>query len=390
MLPVAPLPATTGTVTRPQLVASSAPDYTILKYLEKGGALAAPTVDNWDPTAGVGDVSTFTPMFTVAATGGTHTTVQAALAAATAVGGTARVYVRVMPGTYRETICIKAGPPITLYSTTADASQTVIVNNANAGKMYVDATTQPAWNTCAATNPPAAGANYGTSGSATVAIYVKDFQAKNLTFANDFDESGMTSNLQAVALMTQNDKLVFENVRLLGNQDTLYVKSNNIDNAYRAYFKGSTVEGDVDFIFGRGVMVLDGCTINYTSARRGPTNGGNIISPSTDARNLYGTLIINSMLTADGATNAGTVALGRAWDEGGTSGATMWPATAGITNYPNGQAVIRQSMLGAHIIGAAPWAAAASTGRPYSTAASSSFPANRLFEYMNTGAGAAP
>jgi len=295
-----------------------------------------------------------------------------------------------MPGTYREMICIKAGPPITLYSTSTDASQTVIVNNANAGRMYVDATTTPQWNTCAATNPPAAAANYGTSGSAAVAIYVKDFQAKNLTFQNDFDETGMSNNLQAVALMTQADKLVFENVRVLGNQDTLYVKSNNVDNVYRAYFKGCYVEGDVDFIFGRGVMVLDGCTINYTSARRGPTNGGNVISPSTDARNLYGTLIINSMFTADSATNAGTVKLGRAWDEGGSSGAAMWPATAGATNYPNGQAVIRQSMLGAHINGTAPWDNAASTNRPYSSTATANYPANRLFEYMNTGAGAAP
>jgi pectinesterase len=190
--------------------------------------------------------------------------------------------------------------------------------------------------------------------------------------------------------MTQNDKQIYENVRLLGNQDTLYVKSNNVDNAYRVYFKGCFVEGDVDFIFGRGVMVLDGCTINYTSARRGASNGGNVISPSTDARNLYGTLIINSMFTADTATTAGSVALGRAWDEGGTSGATMWPATAGATNYPNGQAVIRNTMLGAHIIGAAPWPAAATTGRPYSSTATTAFPANRLYEYMNTGAGAAP
>jgi len=91
------------------------------------------------------------------------------------------------------------------------------------------------------------------------------------------------------------------------------------------------------------------------------------------------------MFTADSATNAGTVKLGRAWDEGGASNAAMWPATAGATNYPNGQAVIRQSMLGAHINGTAPWDNAASTNRPYSSTATANYPANRLFEYMNTG-----
>ena len=255
----APLPALTGTATRPQLAASAATDYTILKYFEKGGSLLTGlTTDNWDPTAGVGDVATFTATYTVAASGGTHTTVQAALEAAVAAGGTTRVYIKVNPGTYRETICIKAGPPITLYGTTADASQTVIVNGANAGKMYVDATTQPAWNPCAASAAPAAGTNYGTSGSAAVAIYARDFQAKNLTFANDYVEVG-TSNIQAVALMTQNDKQIYENVRVLGNQDSLYMKSGNAGQIARNYFKNCYIEGDTDFVFGRATVVLDGC-----------------------------------------------------------------------------------------------------------------------------------
>ena len=55
--------------------------------------------------------------------------------------------------------------------------------------------------------PPAVDATYGTSGSAAVAFYARDFQAKNLTFANDYVEVG-TSNIQAVALMTQQDKLI--------------------------------------------------------------------------------------------------------------------------------------------------------------------------------------
>jgi len=369
---------------RPQLAASAAPDYTILKYFEKSGSLlTGVTADSWNPTAGVGDVATFTPTYTVAATGGTHTSVQAALDAAVAAAGSTRVYIKVNPGTYRETVCIKSNtPPITLYGT--DAATTIIVNNANAGKLYVDAATQPAWNPCAATTPPAAGAKYNTSGSAAVAIYARDFQAKNLTFANDFAEGTTTTDIQAVALMTQNDRQIYENVRVLGNQDSLYMKSGNTGQVARNYFKNCYVEGDTDFIFGRATVVMDGCEIKYLSARRG--GGGYVVSPSTDFRNAYGLLIINSMLTAEAGTPAASVYLGRAWDEGNSSG---YPTVDANQGYPNGQTVIRESMLGAHIIAAAPWDKAATSGRAYSSTATATLPANRLWEYMNTGAGAA-
>src|SRR4029077_8118861 len=127
-------------------------------------------------------------------------------------------------------------------------------------------------NACAV--PSGTATTFGTSGSATFAVFSRDVQLKNLTLVNDFDETGMTNNLQAVALETQGDKLVFENVRMLGNQDTLYVKSGNIDTVTRNYFKGCYVEGDVDAIFGRGVLVMDGSEIKYVSNRRGPLNGG--------------------------------------------------------------------------------------------------------------------
>jgi pectinesterase len=243
--------------------------------------------------------------------------------------------------------------------------------------------TAPVWNPCASGTAPAVGATYGTSGSATMAIYARDFHAKNLTISNDFDEAGGSSSVQAVALMTQNDKLIFENVRMLGNQDTLYVKTGNVDTVQRAYFKACTVEGDVDFIFGRATFVLDGCTIRQVSNRR---TTGNVISPSTDARNGYGLLIINSMIVADAGVSANGIALGRAWDEG--FGSMTYPAATGI--YPNGQAVIRQSVLDAKVNAATPWSAAATTSRAYTSTPMGTLPANRLWEFANTGPGAAP
>ncbi|WP_433929421.1 pectinesterase family protein [Sorangium cellulosum] len=373
--------STTGTEARPQLTGAQAAHHTVLKHLEKAGELASGLVtDSWDPTAGAGDVGGFTPTYTVAASGGTHRTVQSAIDAAVASGGARRVYIEVASGAYREVVCVpSSAPPITLYSKSADASRTVIAYNNHNGKTKE---TGKAANPC---NANLSGTTYGTSGSATFAAYADDFQAKNLTIANDTDERAVSGGKQAVALMTQADRLIFENVRLLGNQDTLYVKTPNAGTVSRAYFKGCYVEGDVDFIFGRGTFVLDGCTIRYLTARQGAT-GGYIVAPSTDARNDHGILIINSDLTVEAGTPDGLVYLGRAWDEGQNDLATYATSVASGA-YPNGQAIIRNSTLGPHIRALDPWHAS-TVSRPYSSTAGT-YPANRLHEHANTGPGSA-
>ncbi|WP_437315236.1 pectinesterase family protein [Sorangium sp. So ce385] len=370
-----------STATRPQLTSAQAASHTVLKHLEKAGDLASGLVtDPWDPTAGAGDVGGFTPTYRVAASGGSHRTVQSAIDAAVAAGGTSRIYIEVAAGAYREVVCVPASaPPITLYSKSSDASRTVIAYDNYNGKAKQAGS--PA-NPC---NPNLSGTTYGTSGSATFAAYADDFRAKNLTIANDTDEGALSGGTQAVALMTQADRLIFENVRLLGNQDTLYVKTPNAATVSRAYFKGCHVEGDVDFIFGRGTFVLDGCTIRYLTARQGG-KGGYIVAPSTDARNDHGILIIDSELTAEAGTPDGLVYLGRAWDEG-QSDLTTYAANVAGGVYPNGHAVIRNSTLGSHIRAEAPWHAS-TVDRPYSSTAGT-YPANRFYEHANAGPGSA-
>ena len=370
-----------GTATRPQFSATTAADFTVLKYFEKGSTVEAPIVDNWDPTAGVGDVTALTPTYTVAASGGTDTTIQSAIDKAVAAGGTTRIAIEVADGTYREVACVPSGaPPITLYSKNPDASATRIVFNNYNGKAK-DANT-PA-NPC---NPAIGSLTYGTSGSPTFAAYANGFQAKNLTFENDTDETGIAANVQAVALATQGDKQIYENVRLLGNQDTFYAKSGAVNIIARVYVTKSFIQGDTDFIFGRGVLVLDSTEIHFVSARQG--SKGYAIVPSTDARNPFGILVTKSQFTADAATTAGSIYLGRAWDESGMNLAA-YTMLAGTGVYPNGQALIRESTLGAHIRANDPWAPAATTSRPYSSVPTTA-PANRMYEFNNTGPGAAP
>jgi pectinesterase len=368
-----------GTPQRPQLSSAAAANLTVLAYLAAAGSVDRLIVDNWDPTAGVGDVAGFTSNFQVAA-GGRFPTVQAAITAAVAAGSSQRQYIAVTPGTYRELVCVPSGaPPITLYGTNPDAAQTVIVFDNYSGKPKNIGT--PA-NPC---SPNLSGATIGTSGSTTFAVYSTDFQAKNLSFVNDTDEAATSSaSVQGVALTVQGDRASFENVRVLGNQDTLFLRTQSVTTVARSYFKACHVEGDTDFIFGRGTAVLDACTIHSLTSR---TANGVIIAPSTDSRNPLGILVNDATFSADSGAVTGSTHLGRAWDES-QSDVSTYSTSVASGSYPNGQATVRGSVLGAHIQSAAPWQAAATTARPYSSIAGP-YPANRLYEFENSGPGSA-
>ncbi len=333
-------PAVASTATRPQFDQTTADaNYTIAKFISSGGSVAStfvsggtttttsniPMNDMWDPvTNGIGDVSTFTPMFTVSADGtGTNTTIQSAITAARLVTNCARIYILVKPGTYHETVTVpnkSSAPPITLYSTDADASHTVIVfNNASLTTVL--------------------GVALGTSGSATFTNSSSNFQAKNLTFSNNYAETG-SGNEQAVALLNQGDRAQFENVRALGNQDTLYLKSTNTGTIARAYFRDSYVEGDTDFIFGRGTTVFDHCEIHTMGNNK--TTGTATGAPSTEVSNLYGFLYISCKFTADTNVAAGGTYLARQWYESSRPQAV-------------GKMIVRNSTIGPHINPTTPW-----------------------------------
>jgi pectinesterase len=335
-------PATCGnianTATRPQLNSTDAAKYTILKYFAQS--------DNWDPTAGLGNASSFTPNFTVAADGsGTHTTVQAAINAANS--GTARRYILIKPGSYRGVVSYTGSTPITLYGADSDATKVVIINSASAA---------------------AAG---GTDKSATFTSKSAGLQLLNLTVSNDFATPATGTNIQAVALYVTGDKTVLQNVRLHGFQDTLFTDLPSETAVTRVYIKSSFIEGDTDFIFGAATLVIDSSSINYLSSRK-TGGGGACLAPSTRVAQNYGFLVINSQFTAEAGAIANKVSLGRSWDEGG------------VTPTPNGQAVVRESTLGAHIRKVDPWAAAATSSRAFSATG------NRFSEYCNSGVGSGP
>ncbi len=385
-------PMVSSTPQRPQLTARQATQHTMANYFSQARIIEARTADPWDPAKhGIGNVLQFKPTFIVAADGsGTHKTIQSAIDAMTAKGGSNRFYILIKPGVYREQVCLKETAPVTLYGESTDASQVVIINNyGSATKKVKDV---PA-NACESRK----GADtYGTSGSSTFLAYSDGFQAKNITFANDFDENPSPNRgTQAVALNVRGDKAILENVRLLGEQDTVMFKSKEMGLINRAFVTNSYIEGDVDFVFGRGVVVFDQVEFKSLTARHG-AEGGFVFAPSQPDNYPYGYLVVNSRFTSDGNPSGKSIHLGRAWDEG----SKPFEAQDGSTYYPNGMVVIRDSWIGAHIDKAAPWAAAASTGRPFDSEKTQSikfgnpkadtlYPANRMYEFRNKGPGAA-
>ncbi|KAI8009666.1 putative pectinesterase 29 [Camellia lanceoleosa] len=81
---------------------------------------------------------------------------------------------------------------------------------------------------------------------------------KSISFKNSFNNPPTNYNpiRTAVAAMISGDKSAFYRCRFFGFQDTLW------DVQGRHYFKLCTIQGAVDFIFGSGQSIYEGCTIS--------------------------------------------------------------------------------------------------------------------------------
>jgi len=214
--------------------------------------------------------------FYVAASGtGDYYSIQRAIDVAPPEGAV----ISVAPGTYREVLTITK-PNIRLRGPYSDARKTVIVFNKSAGT---------------------AG---GTLRSATVEVRADNFTAENLTFVNDFNATHPQEpqGSQALALLVAGDRAVFRNVRILGNQDTLYT-----DGPGRQRFSDCYIEGNVDFIFGDGNSFFENCEIHSTSHSIGFITAQGRRSPEQDSVFVFN----HCKLTAE--PGVGNVWLGRPW-----------------------------------------------------------------------------
>jgi len=140
------------------------------------------------------------------------------------------------------------------------------------------------------------GEEMGTTGSTSFFVFGDGFFAKNITFENSAGPVG-----QAVAVRVTGDKVVFENCRFLGFQDTLYPQGDRS----RQYYKDCYIEGTVDFIFGWSTAFFENCEI-YS---KGPS--GYVTAASTNEGTPFGFVFLNCKLTGDSPESS--VYLGRPW-----------------------------------------------------------------------------
>ena len=149
----------------------------------------------------------------------------------------------------------------------------------------------------------------GTSNCYSTAIEADDFIAMNITFQNTVKNDGTFADQQAVALRVNGDRQGYYNCRLLGYQDTYYTWGGR--GTGRTYMKDCYIEGSVDFIFGRNIVVFDQCEIHINR------EGSALTAASTDVESKFGYVFMDCKITADSIGFNGVpitkFILGRPW-----------------------------------------------------------------------------
>lgn len=382
-----------GTVDCPLLTDAEAARYTKESYFAYSGRADAPILEPWSPAPVDTDGE---PDFTVGPTlgvgGATQVSIQEAVNAGFKLGPARPVRIRVLPGTYSGTVYVPQDyGPLTIYGAgespadvdirlalDAGFSPAAWARTVNPAGQYRPG--DPAWylyeSIVGRPDGQAQGAGPGageprkvdTSASAVLWAQSDDFCLKNLSVTNAMLDDPASS--QAVALRTDGDRCRIEAIRLIGRQDTLWVNAGerataaNRQGAYssariaRAYVFASYIEGDIDFVMGRANAVFEDCEFRLVSSRRGPPETvGVVFAPDTLPGNPRGFLARGCRFTADSGYALGGFrgALGRSWDQG-TGASGYLPGSS-----PDGQLVIRDSVIAPSFDIEAPWSVAAAT-----------------------------
>ncbi|MED5621863.1 pectinesterase family protein [Ideonella sp. BN130291] len=362
---------------RLQLGDAQAAAATRAAVLGVAGPVAAPVRDGWDPMRPVMPQPLRRYRVEPAAADGrtVFRTVQGAVNRAVVdlqagPGNPVPVLIEVMPGDYPELVIVPPAPvSIRLQGLTADPREVRIhqaTHSGMAGARYralhaavyeapgVPAEVAAAYRACAARQ------TLGTFCSAGMQVRNDGFELRDLTVENDYDESDPGNQHQAVAFASDGaDRVQLRQVRLLGNQDTLLLRSASPDRIARVFVHRSLVAGDVDFIFGNATAYFLDSEIRWVGAARG-RQGGYLAAPSTRLKTPYGFVFEHCDFTAEPAAPAGSVKLARQWFEAtpcspyGDNARHCKPAQASTEAV--GKMLVLRSWLGAHLDRDAPWA----------------------------------
>lgn len=230
---------------------------------------------------------------------------------------TEAVTISIEPGIYREKLTIDR-PFVTFIGTGNDNSEVVLTYDDYAYDLMED------------------GMKRGTFRSYSVLIDTHDITMRNLTIENASGDS--QTHGQALALYADGDRLFFENIRLLGHQDTLFTgplppKEKELNGFIgpkqfapringRQYYKNCYICGDVDFIFGSATAYFENCTIESLGRYFGDEafeDGqtriqGYVTAASTPEGQKYGYVFSHCNLISPDCPDA-SVYLGRPWRE---------------------------------------------------------------------------
>lgn len=227
------------------------------------------------------------------------------------------ITISIAPGVYHEKLTINH-PYLTFEGTGSDSSEVVLTYDDYAFDLMED------------------GMKRGTFRSYSVFIDTHDITMRNLTIENASGDSA--THGQALALYADGDRLYFENVRLLGHQDTLFTgplpPKEKEPNGFigpkqfapringRHYYKNCYICGDVDFIFGSATAYFENCTIESLARYYGKDAyqdseariQGYVTAASTPKGQQYGYVFSHCNFISKDCAKA-SVYLGRPWRE---------------------------------------------------------------------------
>jgi len=218
---------------------------------------------------------------------GHYSTIQAAVNALPS-GGT----VEVAAGTYKEQVTVSAAN-VKIVGEGSSASSTVLYDDLSSSGSSDEASSTLIVNNTA-TN-----------------FILEDMEVEN---TNTIEGN---SRVPALAVYIVADRVVMRNVRLIGRQDTVYLGSEGCGSSTctpaRQYIYGSYIEGNVDFIFGDGASVFDGCTIMIDE--NGSTSGETTMTAARRvfANYLSGYVIWSSTIESQSSSQTNDY-LGRPWN----------------------------------------------------------------------------
>ena len=167
------------------------------------------------------------------------------------------------------------------------------------------------------------GSRRGTFRTYSCLIDTHDILFRNLTVANTAGPGPVCG--QAIALYADGDRLMFDNCRFLGNQDTLFtgplppkeIEPNGFVGPKqfspringRHYYRNCYMEGDIDFVFGSATAYFESC--DFFSKDIGRPVNSYVTAASTPKGQTYGYVMNGCRFLGDCPPHSAY--LGRPW-----------------------------------------------------------------------------